>query len=113
VSVTGPHSSARRLRRGELHIVAVSGEIDMATASELESVLEAAADEARAGIVIDLLDVSFMDSSGLGAMIAVRQRHPDLEIAVITDEGMVQKLLKTTGMDRLFDIVHSVSELAP
>jgi anti-anti-sigma factor len=63
--------------------------------------------------VIDLLDVSFMDSSGLGAMIALRQRHPGLEIAVITDDGMVHKLLCTTGLDQLFDIVHSVSELAP
>jgi anti-sigma B factor antagonist len=93
--------------------VEVSGEIDMATAPELRAVLDRATDEASSGIVIDLLDVSFMDSSGLGVMIAIRQRHPDLEMSIVTDDGMVQKLLTTTGVDRWFDIVRSVSELAP
>lgn len=94
-------------------MVAVSGEIDMATAPELRRALERAIPDTEQGLVIDLLDVSFMDSSGLGVLVAIRQGHPDLEMSIVTDQGMVERLLATTAMEQLFTIVRSVSELAP
>ena len=54
----------------ECHRVAVSGELDMATAPEVRAQLRRSAREARE-IVLDLRDVSFIDSSALSMLIGV------------------------------------------
>lgn len=84
----------------------------MATAPELERTIEEAWKPGTA-LVVDLMDVSFMDSSGLAVLIAVRQRHPDSEITLITGQGMVQQLLETVALHSMFRIARTVSEAAP
>ena len=48
--------------------VAVVGELDMATAPQLTDVIEALASTGPPRVVVDLSGVSFMDSSGIGAL---------------------------------------------
>jgi anti-anti-sigma factor len=61
-------------RRGDRVSVAVAGELDLATVGRLE---EAVAGELAAGavaeLVVDLAEVTFLDSTGLGALLRIRQ----------------------------------------
>jgi anti-sigma B factor antagonist len=85
--------------------VAVAGEVDVDTAPRMRQALAAALQEASQ-VVVDLGAVTFLDSSGLSALIAAQQgadaagvtlrlRHP---------APVVRRLLALTGMDVLFDI---------
>lgn len=98
--------------RGSILLVQVSGELDLATSPELMSELNDVDWEDRRRVVFDLLGVEFMDSSGLGTLIALRNEHPDTEIALVTDaDGLVNRVLRLTAMEELFPI-HSSTEAA-
>lgn len=62
-------------------------------------------------IVLDLSDVTFMDSSGLGAVVAVMKhmgREKTFKIAGLTPT--VDKVFRLTRMDGVFDILDSVND---
>jgi anti-sigma B factor antagonist len=112
--VTRPHLSVRAERIDRRTVVAASGEVDMATAPDLEAVIAAELSDGRIEtLVIDLLDVSFMDSSGLAVLVAAHQANPTLTIRLVVGPGMLEDLLRTTALDRMFTLVPSVSDAAP
>ena len=65
------------------HVVAVRGELTLATVAELQVALEAAV-ASGLPVVVDLLEVSFMDSQGLYALLVVRKRLGRVEGAFLT-----------------------------
>ena len=65
-------------------------------------------------VVLDLSQVAFLDSSGLGAVVAVRKAlGPDrpLELAGLTPA--VQKVFRLTRMDSIFVIHDQVPQVGP
>jgi anti-sigma B factor antagonist len=50
-------------------IVAVAGEVDLATVGELRSILSQVISPARQEVVVDLAAVEFIDASGVGALV--------------------------------------------
>jgi anti-sigma B factor antagonist len=50
-------------------VIAVAGEIDAASAPRLTACFEAVASSQPATVTVDLTDVSFMDSSGVNALV--------------------------------------------
>lgn len=63
----------RAERRDEAAVLVVAGELDLATAGALhEAVAEQLAAGPVAELVLDLARVSFLDSSGLGALLRIR-----------------------------------------
>ena len=87
--------------------VAVRGEIDIATSDELRSALLALFDQGARQVTVDLAELGFIDSTGLGALIRVlkhyRQEGGDLKLARPTRP--VAKVLEITNLTKLFDIV--------
>jgi anti-anti-sigma factor len=54
-------------------LLVLSGEIDLSTANDLRSAGMAAVEQHGCiGIVLDMADIRFMDSTGLGALVAIR-----------------------------------------
>ena len=51
------------------HVVSLRGEIDALTAPRLGSRLFGLADEGKRGVVVDLSEVTFMDSTGIGVLL--------------------------------------------
>lgn len=57
-----------------LHIVELSGEVDLSNAVELRDVLAAHADAKRPRLVVDFTEVTYIDSSGLATLVEYVQR---------------------------------------
>jgi anti-anti-sigma factor len=80
--------------------VALLGELDMAATFKLEAELERlfARHEFRR-LVFDLADLKFVDSAGLGALLAIRDRTQDLGIEFIlaNPSDPVQRILALSG----------------
>jgi anti-anti-sigma factor len=88
-----------RVRERSLE-VALGGELDMAAAFKLEPAVEQliAAQDVRA-LVLDLADVAFVDSAGLGAILAIRERTREagIGIAIVRPSDPVRRLLHLAG----------------
>ena len=82
--------------------VAVTGDVDTATAGELEQALLSAA-AGTSELHVDLGAVSFIDSSGLRALIVARQAALDAgtSFSVVATTPAVDRLLRLTGLDDL------------
>jgi anti-sigma B factor antagonist len=63
-------------------------------------------------LLIDLSEVPFMDSSGLGALIGGirRVREAEGEVAVACSRPTLARLLHTTGFDRIVPVAANVDE---
>lgn len=95
-------------------VITVAGELDIGSVPELSESIEGIDWDRYDRVIFDLLDVSFMDSSGLGALIALRNQHPDTDMALVTaDEGLVTKVLDLTSMKDLFPIYSSAEAALP
>jgi anti-anti-sigma factor len=91
------------LREASLEVV-VAGDLDMAAAFKLESRLDPllAERDVRA-LVLDLADVGFVDSAGLGALLSIRERAHQLGIgmAISRSSDPIQRILDLTGIELL------------
>jgi anti-sigma B factor antagonist len=94
------------------HIIAVRGEIDLFTAPELKQALTEAVEAGDYRVVIDLTDVSFLDSTALGVLIGAvkRLRSRGGALAIVNTETSIAKTFEITGLDQIFTIVPSRHE---
>ena len=84
------------------------GELDAYTVASFRDALGSLATEPR--MVIDLSEVPFMDSAGLGALIGGirRAREHGGEVAVACSRPTLTRLLHTTGFDRIVPVTDTV-----
>ena len=83
--------------------------IDAAVAIQFKDQMRAAAEEGGQRVVLNLEQVDFLDSSGLGAVVAAMKhlgKDRSLELAALSPT--VAKVMKLTCMDRVFTIHDSV-----
>jgi anti-sigma B factor antagonist len=93
---------------GETVVVHVAGELDLATAPSLDAAVSEALEMGQHSLVVDLLGVTFMDSSGLGSLVSVKEGEPSIDMTLVIGGGIVQKLIDITGLSGLFRIEDSV-----
>ena len=93
-------------------LVAVSGELDMSNSPELRRRVTAALRGGRACVVIDLGRLTYMDSSGLAALIAAHQATTARggRLALVIGSDSVRRTLQVRGLDRLFTLSASREE---
>jgi anti-anti-sigma factor len=91
-------------------VVAPSGELDISTAAELRHALLDAC-EAERLVVVDLARVTFLDSSGLGLLVAAsrRMRERGASLHVANAQGVPLRAIRLTN---LVDVLN-VHELPP
>ncbi len=88
----------------ETAIVALEGEIDLALAPEAERLIAEAEAREPGKLVIDLREVTFMDSSGLRILLTALRRAEEAGrgFALVKGGDTVNRLLEVTGLtDRL------------
>lgn len=83
--------------------VLASGRLNMVSAPNLRTYIDELVASGANRIVVNLADTTFMDSSGLGALIGclkvARQAGGDLRIAAV--QPQVKMVLELTSMDRV------------
>jgi anti-anti-sigma factor len=83
-------------------VIAVAGEIDLATAPQLTQCL---LDHVDRDVVLDLSAVTFLDSSGISALIRGREalRAADHSLQTMREQEHVQRVLEIAG---IADLLH-------
>jgi anti-anti-sigma factor len=93
--------SIRKTARARRHTLALTGELDIDSASKLE---EAVREVCASGtdLVIDLRKVTFMDSTGLRVLIVAGTLCEEMgnELRIVPGED-IQRILEISGLDRV------------
>lgn len=97
---------------GERTVVRVAGEIDVYTAPMLREELTILIDAGQADLVVDLLDVSFMDSTGLGVLVGLLKKVKTLggQLRLVIDQEKVLKVFRITALTQVFSIFATLDE---
>lgn len=93
-------------------ILSLSGEIDAHTAPELKEALGQLTKQSGQEIIVDLENVSYMDSTGLGLFIGALKsaKENDGELKLINIQERVFRLFQITGLDEVMDLKSVVRE---
>ncbi|MDQ2750686.1 MAG: STAS domain-containing protein [Actinomycetota bacterium] len=95
---------------GEYPVLEVRGEVDVYSAPALADGLTTLLDSGTKAVIVDLTEVGFLDSTGLGVLVAARSNAADAgrALPIACDRERILKLFKITGLDAVFDIYPSV-----
>ncbi|MDX6297773.1 MAG: anti-sigma factor antagonist [Nocardioidaceae bacterium] len=91
-------------------VVDLGGEIDVYTSPKLRERLVALVTGGAHRLVIDLDDVDFIDSTGLGVLVGIlkRIRSRNGSLGLVCSREAILRVFKITGLERVFDIHPSV-----
>ena len=91
-------------------MVALSGELDVATADSVEQALIDVEEDGPERMVLDLRELRFIDSTGLSLLINAdrRARKAGRQVTIVTGTGPPRRILETVGLDTRLDIVQDL-----
>jgi anti-sigma B factor antagonist len=96
----------RSHRKGDSVTIIVAGEIDLSTAGKLDAEIRHAEDTVIGQIVVDMTDLSFVDSTGLSVLLraSVRSRENGNRLSFVPSKHeAVTRLVALTGTGEMFD----------
>jgi anti-sigma B factor antagonist len=94
-------------------VLEVAGEVDVYTGPTLRDRISDLLDGGADDLVVDLGKVDFIDSTGLGVLVGALNRAKELggSLQLICAQERVLKLLRITGLDQVFTVRASLSEI--
>jgi anti-sigma B factor antagonist len=103
----------QRERQDGFALVAPSGEVDLATARGLGDVLRDETQDGVGHVVVDLSEVTYLDSTGLGVLLSALRRLTRLgrSLALVCPEGSVRRVFEITDLIGMLG-VHETREEA-
>jgi anti-sigma B factor antagonist len=98
---------------GGATLIAVQGELDLASSPALREELDRAHDAGTELVVLDLRELVFMDSTGLSVVVKAHQRalESGRRFAVVRGGKQVERLLTLTGVSERLTVVDQPDEL--
>ena len=100
----------------DVYVVRIAGEVDMSHEEELRGELRSAVAADSNGIVVDLTECEFIDSSGVRALLLSREAQNSDEgtekLAVAASSEQILRILSVMGIDRVIPIRPTVEEAA-
>jgi len=107
-----PQLGVEIFEREGAQIVALSGELDLRAAAELQSALDQASAGQHARVCLDLSALQFIDSTGLA--IVIRSHQDTIEaggrLVVVCAAGNVRRTFETTGLMAMLSVAETVDE---
>ena len=99
-------------RRGSAVLVSPHGRITELVSHELERQLLGLIEGGSVRIVMDLYDVPFISSAGLGALMLAHKeaRKNDGRVCLARPQPLVRQILETTKLTKLFGLYTSVED---
>jgi anti-sigma B factor antagonist len=93
-------------------VLEVGGEIDVYTAPQLRERLIELVEGGQQHIVVDMEQVEFLDSTGLGVLVGglKRVRAQDGSLRLVCGQERILKIFRITGLEKVFAIYPSVEE---
>jgi anti-sigma B factor antagonist len=87
-------------REGDIHVISLTGELDLATADELEQELARVEATDVLSIVLDLSGLRFMDSTGVRLILGAdaRSRANSNRLTLLPGPPAVQRVFELTGV---------------
>ena len=94
-------------------IVAVGGEIDVYTAPKLRDKITELVGEGHHQLVIDMENVDFLDSTGLGVLVGglKKVRAHDGSLQLVCNQDRLLKIFRITGLAKVF-VIHESADAA-
>jgi anti-anti-sigma factor len=100
-------------RHGRVAVIAVTGELDLATGPQLEAELHGISASDTELVIVDLRNLEFMDSTGLSIIVRAHQRltGEGCQLGLVKGSPQVQRLLDLTGVADRIALVNRPEEL--
>src|SRR5262249_55171738 len=100
----------------DAYVVRIAGEFDMSHEAELRGELERARESGSGGLVVDLTDCEFIDSSAVRAMLLSREAQQPKDgsevLAVAASSDQILRILSVLGLDKVIPVRPTVEEAA-
>ena len=96
-------------------IASLEGEIDIANASDVRNQLFALLSNRPTGLILDLSDVTYLDSRGVHVMLelAERMKMRRLELRIVVPEAaVIRRILVLTHLDAVVPLDYTVDDAA-
>jgi anti-sigma B factor antagonist len=98
--------------RQGIAVLTVAGEVDVATAPRLRQQLVETASSGQDTLVVDLTEVEFLDSTGLGVLVSGLKRFRTLggDLVIVCTRPRILKVFEITGLTTVFGMYENVSD---
>ncbi|HKE99031.1 MAG TPA: STAS domain-containing protein [Actinomycetes bacterium] len=99
-------------KEGDHAILTVGGEVDVYTAPKLREKLIQLVSDGSYNLVVDLENVDFLDSTGLGVLVGglKRVRNHDGSLQLVCTQEKILKIFRITGLTKVFPIHGSIED---
>lgn len=99
---------------GDVCSIVLKGEVDVYTAPGLKEKLVSAIEGGCRNVIVDMQEVGFIDSSGLGVLVSAlrRARERDGVVRIVCSRDNILKIFRITGLDKVFPIFSDADEAA-
>ncbi len=93
-------------------IFKLRGSLDLATAPTVRAALTEATEKGNHDLIVDLTQLEFLDSTGLGVLIGAHRRAAERggSFRLIVADGPISRLLNITGLIAVFSVYHSIED---
>ena len=92
-------------------VVVIRGELDLATAPDLEAAIKSRLDDGQ-DVVVDLRELEFMDSTGLRVLVAAHGRVEGTEQRLLLVRprpgAAIERILAIAGVESVLDVIDDV-----
>ena len=88
----------------DVAVVRLSGEFDMAGCGDFEAAVRSLGKDGLQEVVIDLAELTFIDSSGIRSLLDSKRQAEDQGMVLIVrvpEDGQVRQVLELTGVDHV------------
>jgi anti-sigma B factor antagonist len=95
-------------------VIAVGGEIDVYSAPRLREKLINLVESGNYHLIVDMEEVEFLDSTGLGVLVGglKRVRAHEGWIDLVCTQGRILRIFRITGLSKVFNIYDTVADAA-
>ena len=96
-------------RLGDIAVIGLNGEVDAYTCSRLREAMIEAIEDGGANLVVNMKEVEYIDSSGLGTLVGGLKRVSERQgaITIVCTNPQIRKVFDITGLVKVFPIYNS------
>jgi anti-sigma B factor antagonist len=108
-TLSSPGLRVEPRQQGDVSVLGVAGDVDAANAQVLREAVVTAIDSGPSVLVVDLTEVGYIDSVGLGTLVVGLKRASErgATMRLVVTSPQIQKVLNITGLLSVFEIYNN------